>query len=75
MSELLLEPQHFDHSPPDNYVLHCNSSNEKCGGGKLHLSSSGFKLFSSLGDELGIDMIDSWFSEMKRQRDGGHPSE
>ncbi|TPE39138.1 hypothetical protein [Pontibacter mangrovi] len=62
MDKLGLEVQSYTYTPPDTYVLHCNSSKE-IAGGELTLTATDYRIFNNNGEPLTLDHLKQWATE------------
>lgn len=69
MVRLELDVQNHDFSMPDNFVLHCNSSQthrdqtRQIEFGRIELNASGYQIFDNEMNEISLDKMKSWGTE------------
>ncbi|MBF8965771.1 hypothetical protein I0P70_21140 [Pontibacter sp. FD36] len=72
MNKLGLEVQSYTYTPPDTYVLHCNSSKE-IAGGELTLTATDYRIFNDNGEPLTLDQLKQyatqWWDSIKEMWD------
>jgi hypothetical protein len=62
MEKIGLGVQSYTYTPPDTYVLHCNSSKE-IAGGELTLTATDYRIFDCNDEPLSLDRLKQWAAE------------